>query len=163
MPALGASVTLTPTASPATAAAVPEPMVAAAAAARARMFGHSPPAHARRAADGFEGVILSATMEQTLDPPPEPAPLPPAATAPYRVQLALLRNPRNAASVWRSFVKALGPLAPRLERFVETTRTKHGLRHLVQAGPFDDAGAAEAVCQRVIAARGDCFVVPPPA
>jgi hypothetical protein len=79
------------------------------------------------------------------------------------VQLALLRNPRNAAPVWRSFVKALGPLAPRLERFVETTRTKHGLRHLVQAGPFDDAGAAEAVCQRVIAARGDCFVVPPPA
>jgi hypothetical protein len=79
------------------------------------------------------------------------------------VQRALLRNPRNAAPVWRSFVTALGPLAPRLERFVETTRTKHGLRHLVQAGPFDDAGAAEAVCQRVIAARGECFVVPPPA
>lgn len=91
------------------------------------------------------------------------APAPPGGPAgSYRVQLALLRNPRHAEPVWRSFMREVGPRAAGLERFLETTRTEHGLRHLVQTGPFADAAAAEAVCRRVIAAGGDCLVVPPP-
>lgn len=99
---------------------------------------------------------------------PEPPAPPPAAVAleppaaPWRVQLALLRNPRHAEPVWRSFVTRLGAHTRGLERHVLPTRTARGLRHLVQAGPFADAGAAEALCRRLLAAGGDCLVVPPP-
>ena len=107
--------------------------------------------------------IPSAAIVRPAPPAPPPAPVavePPA--APWRVQLALLRNPRHAETVWRSFAKRLGAQARGLERHVLPTRTARGLRHLVQAGPFADAGAAEALCRRLLAAGGDCLVVPPP-
>jgi hypothetical protein len=93
--------------------------------------------------------------------PPAPVALE-APAGPWRVQLALLRNPRHAETVWRSFVNRLGAATRGLERDVLPTRTARGLRHLVQAGPFADAGAAEALCRRLLAAGGDCLVVPPP-
>jgi uncharacterized protein len=107
--------------------------------------------------------IPSAVIVRAAPPAPLPTAVgvdPPA--APWRVQLALLRNPRHADAVWRSFVQRLGARTRGLERHVLPTRTAHGLRHLVQAGPFADAGAAEALCQRLLAAGGDCLVVPPP-
>ena len=78
------------------------------------------------------------------------------------MQLAPLRNPRNAETVWRSFVKRLGARTRGLERHVLPTETARGLRYLVQAGPFADAGAAEALCERLLRQGGDCLVVPPP-
>jgi hypothetical protein len=81
--------------------------------------------------------------------------------APYRVQLAMLRNQRYAEPVWVDFTTRLGPLTRGLERHVLPVRTKRGLRHLVQAGPFADADAAWSICRRLRAAGGDCFVVPP--
>jgi len=108
------------------------------------------------------GGIPAGTIVRPEPPAPLPAPVAIERPAtPWRVQLALLRNPRNAEPVWRSFVTRLGALTRGLERHVLPTRTARGLRHLVQAGPFADAGAAEAVCQRLLAAGGDCLVVPP--
>jgi hypothetical protein len=111
-------------------------------------------------------VLAAATGEIPAGVITRPEPTGPVAVeppgAPWRVQLALLRNPRHADTVWRSFVTRLGAHIHGLERHVLPTRTARGLRHLVQAGPFADAGAAEALCQRLLAAGGDCLVVPPP-
>ena len=121
-----------------------------------------------RSAGRVEGLVLAATRGEVpvgvivrRAPPPEPVVVEPPA-APWRVQLALLRNPRHVGPVWRSFVTRLGSLTRGLERHVVPTRTARGRRHLVQAGPFPDAAAAEALCQRLLAAGGDCLVVPPP-
>jgi SPOR domain len=126
-----------------------------------------------RASDWFatelvDGVTLAATMRELpaaaarRDPTRAPAPTAserPA--APHRVQLAMLRNQRYVEPVWVDFTTRLGPLTHGLERHVLPITTKRGLRHLVQAGPFADAGAARAMCRRYRAAGGDCFVVPP--
>jgi len=106
------------------------------------------------------GAMPPGLIKRPESPAPPPATVVPA--GPWRVQLALLRNSRHAETVWRSFVDRLGARTRGLERHVLPTRTARGLRHLVQAGPFADAGAAQALCRRLLAAGGDCLVVPPP-
>jgi len=86
----------------------------------------------------------------------------PAPSAEYRVQLALLRNQRNAKYVWHDFVARFGPAAKKLHRYVFATQTARGTRHLVQVGPFADEGQAEAMCSKLKQRGGDCLVVREP-
>jgi cell division septation protein DedD len=85
-----------------------------------------------------------------------------AASAVYRVQLALLRDKRNVESVWQDFVARIGPSAEEFHRYVFPTRTAHGTRHLVQIGPFADETGAEALCGKLKERGGDCLVVREP-
>jgi cell division septation protein DedD len=113
-----------------------------------------------------------ADRERAPTPPPAASdarvttPLPmtaaPASTAKYRVQLALLRDEENVKYVWRDFVAQFGPSAKDFHRYVFPIRTAHGIRQLVQVGPFEDQDHAEAMCAKLKQRGGDCFVVRQP-
>jgi hypothetical protein len=90
---------------------------------------------------------------------PLPAAAVPAPTAKYRVQLALLRDEQNVKYVWHDFVAQFGPSAKDFHRYVFPIKTAHGIRQLVQVGPFEDQDHAEAMCAKLKQRGGDCFVV----
>jgi SPOR domain len=159
------------------AAYAPPPRLAAPAPAVASAPPPQPPATARRrpGAEVFEGeliegVVLAAALDDVpawqaaaLQQPARAEPAAPAVEHPaaYRVQLATLRDRRNAGPVWRDFASRVTPLAGRLERYVTAAETAHGLRYLVQVGPFADEPGAIALCDRILQKGGDCVVVPP--
>ena len=107
---------------------------------------------------------VPAWQAAALQQPARAEPAAPAVERPapaYRVQLATLRDRRNAGPVWRDFASRFTPLADRLERYVTAAETAHGLRYLVQVGPFADEPGAIALCDRILQKGGDCVVVPP--
>ena len=113
--------------------------------------------------------IPAVDREAAPVPPPavaaaRPAATPPAApaTVQYRVQLALLRDEQNAKYVWHDFVDRVGSPAKDLHQYLFPTRTAHGVRHLLQVGPFGDQDHAEAMCNKLKERGGDCLVVRQP-
>ncbi len=101
----------------------------------------------------------TATAAARAAVPPPAAAAPATPTAQYRVQLALLRDEQNAKYVWHDFLARFGSPAKDLHRYLFTTQTAHGVRHLLQVGPFGDQDHAEAMCNKLKERGGDCLVV----
>lgn len=108
-----------------------------------------------------------ATPAPTQAAPARAAPAPPptvdagTATTPraFRIQLAAVNDEERArqalGNLWRTHADVLDGLQPRIER----ARIDGRLFFRIQAGPFEDRGAANTACDRLKERQAACIVV----
>lgn len=93
---------------------------------------------------------------------PAAAPRPTAAGGGYRVQIAALRSEDAAKKAWQDIARRHADLFGKLDsRVVRADLGPKGVYWRLQAGPVDDAAAAEALCNRAKQRKLGCIVVKP--
>jgi cell division septation protein DedD len=91
------------------------------------------------------------------------AALPPAEPATgLRLQLASVPNEADVDGEWKRLKKRIGaPLADQELHVERADLGTKGVFYRLQIGPFSDRAAAQAACQDIKAAGGDCLLVGP--
>jgi cell division septation protein DedD len=133
-------------------------------------------AQSDQAAAGYQAPVASAP-EPVVEPAPAPEPvaaapavaeeqvaaLPPAEPATgIRLQLASVPNEADVDGEWKRLKKRIGaPLADQELHVERADLGTKGVFYRLQIGPFADRAAAEAACQNIKAAGGDCLLVGP--
>jgi cell division septation protein DedD len=82
-----------------------------------------------------------------------------APDAPYRIQLAAVRDEADARRAWDLFQVDLGPVLGGIEPFIERADTANGVFYRVQIGPFANLQDAEALCDQLKQRNASCFVI----
>ncbi|WP_374311095.1 tetratricopeptide repeat protein [Dongia sp.] len=131
-------------------------------------------AQSDQAAAGYQAPVASAAAP-IAEPAPEPAAtapataeeqvaaLPPAEPAAgIRLQLASVPNEADIEGEWKRLKKRIGvPLADQELHVERADLGTKGVFYRLQIGPFADRAAAQAACQDIKAAGGDCLLVGP--
>ncbi len=120
-------------------------------------------------------VAPPAVVAAAPSPPPAPpvvpvapvVPPPPVASAPAASGAALLQvgafpSEALALEAWQNFQAEHPAIATGLTQDIQTADLgDRGTWYRVRIGPFDDAGTANAVCERLKAEGGSCFLATP--
>ncbi|MEL6962851.1 MAG: SPOR domain-containing protein [Pseudomonadota bacterium] len=82
-----------------------------------------------------------------------------AAEGRFRVQLAAVRDEKDAQRAWDIFQDQIGPFVAGLEPFFERAETSNGVFYRLQVGPFGEDGEANRLCVELKKQDVSCFVV----
>lgn len=82
-----------------------------------------------------------------------------AAEGRFRVQLAAVRDEKDAQRAWNIFQEQIGPFVAGLEPFFERADTSNGVFYRLQVGPFGEDGEANRLCVELKKQDVSCFVV----
>ncbi|MEY4879161.1 MAG: hypothetical protein RJB62_630 [Pseudomonadota bacterium] len=94
--------------------------------------------------------------------PPPPVASAPAASGAALLQVGAFPSEALALEAWQNFQAEHPAIATGLTQDIQTADLgDRGTWYRVRIGPFDDAGTANAVCERLKAEGGSCFLATP--